>query len=167
MPKTDTAIVFSNSLPHRFCSIRNRTPRSRKRTFINFFIVNPCQPILQSPALEINNLVIISYESCYKLLRRTCVLHNTKSKNKQELPDIVIEKILAFLSLTQRIWLTDFDSKEFRRCVRSEMCNQKPSWKGISYGNWGNIDFIQFQQDIHGAESEHLFTTSTDTNDTT
>ncbi|CAF1235007.1 unnamed protein product [Didymodactylos carnosus] len=89
------------------------------------------------------------------------------SKNKQELPDLFIEKILAFLSLSQRIWPTDFGSKEFRRCVRSEMCNQKPSWKGISYGNWGNIDFIKFEQDIRGAKNEHLFTTSTDTNDTT
>ncbi|CAF3697695.1 unnamed protein product [Rotaria sp. Silwood1] len=163
MPKTDTAIVFSNSLPHRFCSIRNLTQKSRRRTFLNFFIVNPHKPILPSPELAISNLVLISYESCYQLLRKTCVLNKTNLETKQELPDLVITKILALLSLTQRLWSTDLDTKEFRRCVRSEMCQQKPSWKGTSYGNWGNIDFITYENDIGNRESEHLFSTSTDT----
>ncbi|CAF2851786.1 unnamed protein product [Rotaria sp. Silwood2] len=167
IPQTDTAIVFSNSLPHRFCSIRNRTQRSRRRTFLNFFIVDPCQPILRSPELEISNLILVSYEACYKLLRKTCVLNNAKSECKQELPDVVIEKILTLLSLIQNLWPTDVDSKEFRRCVRCEMCKQKPSWKGISFGNWGYIDFIVYQKHTYGSESEHLFTTSTDTNNTT
>jgi hypothetical protein len=38
---TDTAIVFSNNLPHRFMAISNKTKEPRKRIFINFFVVDP------------------------------------------------------------------------------------------------------------------------------
>jgi hypothetical protein len=44
--QSDTAVVFSNSIPHRFRQIRNLTKDDgRRRTFLNFFIVDPEQPI--------------------------------------------------------------------------------------------------------------------------
>lgn len=39
--KEGTAVVFSNSIPHRFRKISNLTDSNQKRTFINFFVVNP------------------------------------------------------------------------------------------------------------------------------
>ena len=39
-------IVFSNTIPHRFRQISNLTnDDGRRRTFLNFFIVDPDQPI--------------------------------------------------------------------------------------------------------------------------
>ena len=40
-------IVFSNTIPHRFRQISNLTndDDGRRRTLLNFFIVNPDQPI--------------------------------------------------------------------------------------------------------------------------
>lgn len=42
---TDTAIVFSNDLPHRFKKIINETDTKGYRVFINFFVVDPKHPL--------------------------------------------------------------------------------------------------------------------------
>lgn len=42
---TDTAIVFSNDLPHRFRKISNQTDKKGYRVFINFFVVDPIHPL--------------------------------------------------------------------------------------------------------------------------
>jgi len=43
--KQGSALVFSNTLPHRFKKIFNNTEREIRRTFINFFIVDPTKPL--------------------------------------------------------------------------------------------------------------------------
>lgn len=42
---TDTAIVFSNNLPHRFKKIINETESRGVRVFINVFVVDPNHPL--------------------------------------------------------------------------------------------------------------------------
>lgn len=139
MPETDAAIVFKNSLPHRFCSIRNSTSIARRRTFLNFFIVSPSYPI---NALSISNLPLISYERCWTMLK------NIEDENyQQKLPDLVIENILSFLK--KNMWETDTDAKEFRSRVKHEMVNEKSGWAGIHHGNFGNIMFFKSINDLN------------------
>jgi hypothetical protein len=38
---TGTAVAFSNTVPHRFNTITNRTTKPHHRIFINFFVVDP------------------------------------------------------------------------------------------------------------------------------
>ncbi|CAF0922227.1 unnamed protein product [Adineta steineri] len=137
MPKTDAAIVFDNSLPHRFCSIRNSTSIARRRTFLNFFVVSPQYPI---KALTISNLPLVSYERCWRLLASI-----ENEKDQQKLPDLAIEKILSFLKGI--MWESDIDAKEFRARVRHEMMKEKTGWSGIHYGNYGDIVFIKSKND--------------------
>lgn len=138
MPETDTAIVFDNCLPHRFCSIRNTTFIARRRTFLNFFVVCLRHPI---NALSISDLPLISYEQCEALLKNI-----ENDNNQQTLPDLVILKILSFLQKT--MWQTDMDAKEFRTRSRNEMLNAKSGWAGIHYGNSGDILFIKSEYEL-------------------
>jgi len=133
MPVTDAAIVFDNSLPHRFCSIRNSTSVARRRTFLNFFVVCPQYPI---HALSVSNLPLVSYEQCQDILRAIA-----DENHRQKLPDLVIEKILSFLE--KYIWETDMDARQFRSRVRHEMVHENSGWSGIHYGNMGDIIFIR------------------------
>jgi hypothetical protein len=43
--RTGTAIAFQNTIPHRFRTIRNDTNESQRRLFVNFFVVNPDDPL--------------------------------------------------------------------------------------------------------------------------
>ncbi|CAF1340523.1 unnamed protein product [Rotaria sp. Silwood1] len=147
MPETDTAIVFDNSLPHRFCSIRNTTSIARRRTFLNFFVVCPHNPIKE---ISISNLPLISYERCLTLLKSI-----EDENNQQKLPDLVIEKILSFLK--QNMWKTDINAKEFRSRVRHEMLNEKTGWSGVQYGNTGDIVFIKSNNDWNIKKNHRLY----------
>lgn len=137
MPATDVAIVFANSLPHRFCSMRNRTSTARRRTFVNFFVISP---VHSTDGLSIVDLPLVSYEQCQLLLEKIEDEHQ-----RQKLPDLVIEKILSFLK--KNMWKTDADAKEFRARTRHEMLKEKSGWAGISYGNSGDIVFINSSTD--------------------
>jgi hypothetical protein len=44
----DTAIVFSNIVPHRLVTLVNNTNQIACRTFINFFVVDPEKPLVSS-----------------------------------------------------------------------------------------------------------------------
>ncbi|CAF4391542.1 unnamed protein product [Rotaria sp. Silwood2] len=138
MPETDAAIVFDNSLPHRFCSIRNSTSIARRRTFLNFFVVCPKYPIHE---LSILNLPLVSCEQCQIILKSII-----DENHRQKLPDLVIEKILSFLE--KNMWKTDTDAKEFRSHVRHEMVHENSGWSGIHYGNFGDIVFIKSANDL-------------------
>jgi hypothetical protein len=43
--RTGTAIAFQNTIPHRFRTIRNDTDKPQRRLFVNFFVVNPDDPL--------------------------------------------------------------------------------------------------------------------------
>ncbi|CAF1536257.1 unnamed protein product [Didymodactylos carnosus] len=133
MPETDTAVVFSNDIPHRFCSIRNTTSNLLRRTFLNFFIVDRQSPI-PTNELCVNNLPLVSYDQCLNLLKSITL------NEAQHLPDLVIERILLYL--TKYMWQTEIDAKDFRQRVRQEMVKQRAGWSGIDYGNFGDVKFI-------------------------
>ncbi|UJR17982.1 hypothetical protein I4U23_004883 [Adineta vaga] len=142
MPRTDTAIVFANSLPHRFCSMRNATSIARRRTFINFFVVSPNYPI---DSLSISDFPLVSYEQCRSLLAKI-----EDEYQRTILPDLVIEKILSFLK--NNMWKMDEDAKEFRGRVRRELLDEKSGWAGIHFGNSGDIVFIKSNADLSRKE---------------
>lgn len=41
-------MVFSNTLPHRFDTLTNPTDKPLERLFMNFFIVDPAKPIIDT-----------------------------------------------------------------------------------------------------------------------
>src|SRR5437016_919303 len=43
--KEGAALVFANFIPHRFRKITNNDSTPHRRTFINFFIVDPTKPL--------------------------------------------------------------------------------------------------------------------------
>ncbi len=49
--KSESAIVFPNTLPHRFRAIFNKTSKGKRRTFINFFILDPTWPLPSTASL--------------------------------------------------------------------------------------------------------------------
>ncbi|CAF1190991.1 unnamed protein product [Adineta steineri] len=128
--KTGTAVVFSNSIPYRFQQIRNLTHEDgRRRTFLNFFIVDPEQPIEISP----NEIVYVPKDFLIQIFQQW---------NDQGLPDIIIDKIFKMLNLST-IWETKDFAKEFRAHVRRAMLDEKTGWGWIQWGNTGTTDFVR------------------------
>ena len=128
--QTGAAVIFSNSIPHRFQQIRNLThDDGRRRTFLNFFIVNPEQPIhLQS------NSVILSPQYI--------IIQTLRKWNEGRLPDVVFQYILKLLNISSA-WEDEEEAKEFRACVRRAMLNEKTGWGWICYGNCGTTEFVR------------------------
>jgi hypothetical protein len=128
--RTGTAVVFSNSIPHRFQQIRNLTrDDGRRRTFLNFFIVDPDQPIQLS-----------SYEIVYA--PKDFIIQVLREWNKRGLPELVIEYILKQLNLSP-IWDTKDCAKEFRTRVRRAMLDEKTGWGWLNWGNCGTTEFVR------------------------
>jgi hypothetical protein len=127
--QTGTAVVFSNSIPHRFRQIRNLTKDDgRRRTFLNFFIVDPEQRI----ELNSKEIVYAPKDMIIEILRKW---------NDGRLPDIVLEKILKILKSS--MWETIDEAKEFRNRVRRAMLDEKSGWGWICYGNCGTTEFVR------------------------
>lgn len=62
---TGAAVVFSNSMPHCFRQIRNLTQDDgRRRTFLNFFIVDPDQPIHH----PLNERILAPIDTVFEIL---------------------------------------------------------------------------------------------------
>jgi hypothetical protein len=127
--QTGTAVVFSNSIPHRFRQIRNlTTDDGRRRTFLNFFIVDPEQPI----DLKWKEIVHAPKDKIIEILREW---------NNGQLPDLILEKILKMLKSS--MWETEDQAKEFRNRVRRAMLEEKSGWGWICYGNCGTTEFVR------------------------
>lgn len=127
--QSGTAVVFSNAIPHRFRQIRNlTTDDGRRRTFLNFFIVDPEQAI----DLKWKEIVFAPQDQLIKILREW---------NDGRLPDIILEKILRMLGSS--VWETEDDAKEFRSLVRRAMLEEKTGWGWICYGNCGTTEFVR------------------------
>ncbi|CAF1194575.1 unnamed protein product [Adineta steineri] len=101
----------------------------RRRTFLNFFIVDPEQPIEISP----NEIVYAPKDFLIQIF---------KQWNDQGLPDIIIDKIFKMLNLSA-IWETKDFAKEFRARVRRAMLDEKTGWGWIQWGNTGTTDFVR------------------------
>jgi len=127
--QTGTAVVFSNSIPHRFRQIRNLTKDDgRRRTFLNFFIVDPEQPI----PLKSKDIIYAPKDMIIETLREW---------NDGRLPDVVLEKILKMLK--SLMWETKDEAKEFRTRVRRAMLDEKSGWGWICWGNCGTTEFVR------------------------
>jgi hypothetical protein len=128
--QTGAAIVFSNSIPHRFQQIRNLTHQDgRRRTFLNFFIVDPEQPI----HIQSNEIVYAPKDFLIQIFQQW---------NQRGLPELVIDKILKMLNLAS-IWDTKDFAKEFRARVRRSMLDEKSGWGWICWGNCGTTEFVR------------------------
>ncbi|CAF0917842.1 unnamed protein product [Adineta steineri] len=128
--KTGMAVVFSNSIPHRFQQIRNLTTQEgRRRTFLNFFIVDPEQPI----HLQSNEIIYAPKNFIIQILQKW---------REIGLPDIVIDNILKMLNLSS-VWETKDLAKEFRARVRRAMLDEKTGWGWICWGNCGTTEFVR------------------------
>jgi hypothetical protein len=127
--QSGTAVVFSNSIPHRFRQIRNLTKDDgRRRTFLNFFIVDPEQRI------EVNSKEIV-------YAPKDMIIETLRKWNDGRLPDIILEKILKMLKSS--MWETTDEAKEFRARVRRAMLDEKSGWGWICWGNCGTTEFVR------------------------
>jgi hypothetical protein len=128
--KSGTAVVFSNSIPHRFQQIRNLTyENGRRRTFINFFIVDPEQPI----RLSSNEIIYAPKDLIIQVIQKW---------NEDGLTEFAIDYILKMLNLSS-IWETQNCAKEFRTRVRRAMLDEKKGWGYICWGNCGTTEFVR------------------------
>jgi len=123
-----SAVVFSNTLPHRFKELANTTQATLTRTFLNFFIVDPCNPI------ECDG----GKQEHWRLL---------KSK---KLKNIIIGHILKFLSPLKYDPLEV--AKEKRKQVREGMKTEVSGWGVINYGNSGDLEFFDAFHEFHTPE---------------
>ena len=115
--KEDTAIVFSNTLPHKFLKLENNTNEPLERLFVNFFIVDPSKPIESTTF----------YWEIEKALKKL-----------KKFPNVIIEFILSFIVYRSNI----FEDKEKRRLARQCLKEEKSGWGYICYGNAGEVAFI-------------------------
>lgn len=127
--QSGTAVVFSNSIPHRFRQIRNLTEvDGRRRTFLNFFIVDPDQPI----EIDWNQIIHVPRNFILDILYRW---------NDGQLPELAMEKIMRMLQSS--MWTTDTEAKEFRARVRRAMIDERSGWGWICWGNCGTTEFVR------------------------
>ena len=150
--RTGIATVFSNSIPHRFQQIQNLTNNdSRRRTFLNFFIVDPERRI----PLQSNNVLCSPKDTIIEVLRRW---------NDGRLPSVVEQHIVNFLNMASA-WENENEAKEFRSRVRRAMLEEKSGWGWIEWGNMGTTGFVSSlctwdpayrsdTEELHHTESE-------------
>ena len=113
----DTAIVFSNSLPHKFLELTNKTDRPLERLFVNFFIVDPSKPIESTTF----------YWEAEKALKKL-----------KKFPNVIIELILSYIVYRSNI----FEDKVKRSVTRQCLKEETSGWGYIHYGNAGDLEFI-------------------------
>ncbi|CAF3349654.1 unnamed protein product [Rotaria sp. Silwood2] len=127
---TDAAIVFSNTIPHRFRQIRNLTEKNGlRRTFLNFFIVDPYKPI---DLYNYSSRVLAPLDIIISILDEAsdgCLMIGP-----------ILNKIIQYLGPSA--WKKIEDAKEFRAQVRKLMINEESGWGWINWGNCGTVEFV-------------------------
>eukprot|EP01125_Pyxidicula_operculata_P020099 TRINITY_DN734_c0_g1_i4.p1 TRINITY_DN734_c0_g1~~TRINITY_DN734_c0_g1_i4.p1 ORF type:complete len:433 (+),score=45.88 TRINITY_DN734_c0_g1_i4:432-1730(+) len=122
------AVVFSNTIPHRFKKITNRTLFPLKRTILNFFIVDPGLPLVSTAQLPpLQSVETALRESFLNLIH-------------EHLPDNIIRLILSFLP---GYWESEEKAFEFREQSRELMKQNKSGWGWINWGNTGDVVFVE------------------------
>jgi len=123
-----SAVVFSNTLPHRFKELVNSTKTTLTRTFLNFFIVDPSKPI------ECDG----GKQEYWRLLK------------SMKLKNIIIGHILKFLSPLKYDTLEI--AKQKRTHVREGMKTERSGWGFIHYGNSGDLEFFDAFHEFNNPE---------------
>ena len=100
------AVVFANMLPHRFRKIRNLTEEDKRRTFINFFIVDPSMPTTSTREVPSASLLKRAMESC-------------------SIPKPIARHIFSYLP---QLWTSTKAAKKFRKEAREAMTKEKHGW---------------------------------------
>jgi hypothetical protein len=128
---TGACVVFSNSLPHRVRQIRNLTENDGlRRTFLNFFIVDPQKPIsidvfasrVLAPLDIILSILAEASEGCLMI---------------GPILDNIVEK------LGPSAWQNIEEAKAFRTRVREAMTLNHSGWGWVEYGNSGEVTFVK------------------------
>lgn len=112
------ALVFANYIPHRFRKITNVDTKPHRRTFINFFIVDPTKPLKSTkdvPASDFLRLVLST---------------SVKRQLGKRLPSEVASQILSYIP---GVWSSIVQAKKFRAQAREAMLKEKTGWGWI---NW-------------------------------
>jgi hypothetical protein len=99
--KQGSAVVFSNMMPHRFRKIENNTFEEKRRTFLNFFVVDPSRPLTSTREVPSTSLMV-------RALR--------------DLPKPIAKHILSYLP---SVWT---EAKKFRKSAREAMKTEKSGW---------------------------------------
>lgn len=127
---TDAAVVFSNTIPHRFRQIRNLTEQNnRRRTFLNFFIVEPSKPI------DLN-----IYSTCTLTTLDIILSILAEASDDRLMIGPVIDKIIEYLG--RSTWKNLEEAKEFRSKVRNAMMKDESGWGWMEWGNCGTVEFV-------------------------
>ena len=140
---TGAAVVFENCIPHRFRQIQNRTDVNRRRTFINFFLIDPTIPI-DLDSTQICFCYKDQLREILKSLGPTLSTNADQEDNRRSLPDLVEKKILSYLP---NLWNELDEAKRFRYLTRQEILQQKSGWGWIRFGNSGIVHFIKHASD--------------------
>jgi len=120
-----SAVVFSNTLPHRFKQLINVTNTALTRTFLNFFIVDPNKPIECERGKQ----------DYWQLLK------------SMKLKNIIIGNVLKFISPLK--YDPNEVAKEKRKKVREGMKTEVSGWGFSHYGNSGDLEFYDAFHEFH------------------
>lgn len=128
---TNAAVVFANTIPHRFRQISNLTQEDGlRRTFLNFFIVDPSKPI------DLN-----SYSSNVLAPLDVIIPILDKASDGRLMIGPVLDKIIKYLRSSA--WKNIEEAKEFRAEVRKAMLKEESGWGWICWGNCGVVEFVK------------------------
>lgn len=116
--KEGAAIVFGNTIPHRFRMIKNSTAEHRRRTFINFFIVDPNKPLPSTKTIPSTDFL------------KVVLTHYASKTLKISLPIPIATHIIKFVP---GAWGSIVEAKKFRAKAREAMIKEKTGWGWI---NW-------------------------------
>lgn len=130
-----SAVVFSNTIPHRFRKIQNTATNgtTQIRTFLSFFIIDPTVPIVSTrnfPTIEF--LVPILEEYIENFI-------------KIKFPRELTMKILSFIP---SLFPSEEEAYLFRKKSRECMSKSKFGWGWIHWGNVGETFLCENYEEL-------------------
>src|SRR5690242_4044542 len=99
--------------------MKNTTDIKQRRTFLNFFIVDPSRPIKSTATIPAADFL------------RKAMVHYVHTTLKTVMPANLTSYILSFVP---GMWASSVEAKKFRQLAREAMKNEKSGWGWISWG---------------------------------
>lgn len=119
--KEGAALVFANYIPHRFRKIVNRDNKPHRRTFINFFIVDPTKPLKSTKVVPSNDFL------------RTILSTFVRRTLGKTLPSPIASQIISYIP---GLWGSLVQARKFRAQAREAMLKDKSGWGWINWVRW-------------------------------